>query len=149
MPVPLQFSNFIDVFMYLNSLKKHLIVVIDEYPYLKSETDSKHIDSVFQNIIDNTDDIRLILSGSHVSMMKELPREKNALYGRFQTVIRLKELSYLEAGAFCSDLTPYDKVSFYAVFGGSPYVLSQLDYNKSLETNIEQYLLNQNSPIYL
>ena len=43
--------------------------------------DSATVDSIFQNIIDNRlVNIELILSGSHIGMMKDTLQEKNALY---------------------------------------------------------------------
>lgn len=53
LPVPLNFSTLQDVFAYLNALPEKIIVVIDEYPYLKAMNDSATVDSIFQNIIDN------------------------------------------------------------------------------------------------
>ena len=38
LPVPLNFSTLQDVFIYLNALPKKIVVVIDEYPYLKKAT---------------------------------------------------------------------------------------------------------------
>lgn len=53
LPVPLSFNTLQDVFTYLNALPQKIVVVIDEYPYLKSMTDSAAVDSIFQSIIDN------------------------------------------------------------------------------------------------
>ena len=98
LPVPLNFSTLQDVFAYLNALPEKIIVVIDEYPYLKAMNDSATVDSIFQNIIDNRlANVELILSGSHIGMMKDTLQEKNALYGRFAVTIKLNELNYLEA----------------------------------------------------
>lgn len=53
LPVPLSFNTLQDVFTYLNALPQKLVVVIDEYPYLKAMNDSATVDSIFQSIIDN------------------------------------------------------------------------------------------------
>ena len=95
------FPSFQDVFAYLNTLSQQFIIVIDEYPYLKSMTQPETVDSTFQAIIDNhLANINLVVSGSHIGMMRDMLREGNALYGRFGTVIQLKELSYRLAAAF-------------------------------------------------
>ena len=79
--MPLNFGTLQDVFAYLNALPEKIVVVIDEYPYLKAMNDSATVDSIFQNIIDNRlVNIELILSGSHIGMMKDTLQEKNALY---------------------------------------------------------------------
>ena len=150
LPVAMSFQSFLDVFTYLSSVGKPLIVVIDEYPYLKAATKAEFVDSMMQSIIDNRlQNLQLILSGSHIGMMKEMLEEGNALYGRFKTVIHLKELPYHIASGFYPDLSAYDKVGFYSVFGGSPYILGQLNSKESLRENIIRTILNENSPVFL
>ena len=150
LPVPLNFGTLQDVFAYLNALPDKIVVVIDEYPYLKAMNDSATVDSIFQNIIDNRlVNIELILSGSHIGMMKDALQEKNALYGRFAVTIKLNELNYLEAAKFYPDKTPYDKAAHYAVFGGSPFVNQALQPTATIRENIISTILNPMSAIYL
>lgn len=150
LPVPLNFSTLQDVFIYLNALPKKIVVVIDEYPYLKKATDSATVDSIFQNFIDNRlSNIELVLSGSHIGMMKDLLQERNALYGRFAVTIKLNELNYLDAARFYPDRTPYDKVAHYAVFGGSPFVNQALNPAATLRENVISTILNPVSAVYL
>lgn len=150
LPVPLNFATLQDVFVYLNALPEKIIVVIDEYPYLKAMNDSATVDSIFQNIIDNRlVNIGLILSGSHIGMMKDTLQEKNALYGRFAVTIKLNELNYLEAAKFYPDKTPYDKAAHYAVFGGSPFVNQALQPTATIRENIISTILNPMSAVYL
>lgn len=149
LPVQMGFSTFADVFQYLNSLNKTFNIIIDEYPYLKQFVKGETVDSIFQTIIDNhISNIRLFISGSHVGMMKDLLEEKNALYGRFSLIIRLKELNYREAAIFYQDKTVYEKIAFYSVFGGSPFVNNQLDKNLDLKQNILQTVLNPLNAVY-
>ena len=146
----ISFNTIIDLFKYLNSLNKHIILLIDEYPYLYVKNDKDMIDSYFQNVLDNySSNLNIILSGSHIGMMKTIIKESNPLFGRFDTVIHLKEFDYYEASLFYDNLSNYDKVAFYSVFGGSPFILGQLDYSESLEYNIKKTFLNLNSAIYL
>ena len=150
LPVPLNFSTLQDVFAYLNALPEKIVVIIDEYPYLKAMNDSATVDSVFQNIIDNRlVNVELILSGSHIGMMKDTLQEKNALYGRFAVTIKLNEMNYLEAAKFYPDKTPYDKAAHYAVFGGSPFVNQALQPEATIRENIISTILNPMSAVYL
>lgn len=143
LPVQMGFASFQEVFQYLNTLDKTLNIIIDEYPYLKQFNKGETVDSIFQTIIDNDiTNIRLFISGSHVGMMKDLLEEKNALYGRFSLNIKLKELNYREAAVFYNDKTVYDKIAFYSVFGGSPFVNEQLDSKSDLKQNILKTVLN-------
>ena len=149
LPARIEFLSFSDLFLYLNSLNGTYNIVIDEYPYLKAVNKPETVDSVFQSVIDNSiGNIRLFISGSHVGMMKELLNEKNAFYGRFSSIIQLRELNYLEAAEFYPNLHVYDKVAFYAVFGGSPYINEFIDENKSLKENVISTILNSSHSVY-
>lgn len=149
LPVQMGFSSFQEVFQYLNTLDKTLNIIIDEYPYLKQFNKGETVDSIFQTIIDNDIiNIRLFISGSHVGMMKDLLEEKNALYGRFSLNIKLKELNHRETAVFYNDKTVYDKIAFYSVFGGSPFVNEQLDSKSDLKQNILKTVLNPLNAVY-
>ena len=149
LPAVIAFKSFADVFAYLNTLDKTFNIVIDEYPYLKMYTKPETVDSIFQTIIDNhIKNIRLFISGSHVGMMKDMLEERNALYGRFLLTIQLKELNYKEIAEFYKSKSVYDKIAFYGVFGGSPYVNGFIDENKSLRDNIVSTILLDSHPVY-
>lgn len=150
LPVPLAFSSLQDVFAYLNTMTQKMVVVVDEYTHLYAMNDSGVVDSVFQSIIDNRlSNIELILSGSHIGMMKDLLQEKNPLYGRFAASIKLEELNYLDAAKFYPDKSAYDKVAHYAVFGGSPFINQALNPVATLRENIIDTVLNPMSSVYL
>lgn len=149
LPARISFQSFNDIFAYLNTLDATLNVVIDEYPYLKVFSSPETVDSVFQSVIDNhLTNVRLFLSGSHIGMMKDLLEEKNALYGRFTTILHLKELDYVTAAQFYKNKSVYDKIAMYAVFGGSPYVNCALDGSKNIKENIIATILNPTSYVY-
>ena len=149
LPGLFSFDSFIDLFKYIDSLKEHMIVLIDEYPYLYYKNDKNEVDSIFQNILDKYSlNINVVISGSHIGMMKDLLQEKSPLFGRVETIIHLLELNYLEASQFYPNLSNYDKASFYCVFGGSPFILKQLNPNQSLEYNICNMFLNTASSVY-
>lgn len=148
-PEGVSFDGFIDLFKYINSLGKHIIILIDEYPYLYYKEDKNEVDSIFQNILDKyASNLNIVFSGSHIGMMKDLLREGNPIFGRTTTIIHLSELNYLESNEFYKNLSPYDKVAFYSVFGGSPYILQQIDESKSLKENVCALFLNTKSSIY-
>lgn len=150
LPVPLAFSSLQDVFAYLNTLTQKMVVVVDEYTHLYAMNDSGVVDSVFQGIIDNRlSNIELILAGSHIGMMKDLLQERNPLYGRFATSIKLDEMNYLDAAKFYPDKSAYDKVAHYAVFGGSSFINQALNSDATLRENIISTILNPMSPVYL
>jgi len=142
----ISFENWPDVFEYLGTLHENIVMVIDEYPYLKEPlhlAGRKQLDSMFQSIIDQMpSNVKLILSGSWISMMKEILEEDNPLYGRFSRIMDLKPFDYYDSASFYSDASLRSKFELYAVFGGFPYVNSYLDPSKSLRQNITEQILS-------
>ena len=100
-------------------------------------------DSMLQKIIDSLKgtSVKVIVSGSAVSMMKEMLDEGNPLFDRFGAVINLKEFDYYDASLFMKEISERDKTAYYSVFGGSPNVLEAIDTSLTLENNIERLLL--------
>lgn len=146
LPKSISFNNLFDLFDFIKKQNRPMLIIFDEYQYFKSSLKDGELDSYIQHIIDTLpDNIKLILCGSYISVMKELLLEENPLFGRFTKVIRLEEFNYYDASKFYSDLSVREKIRFYSVFGGSPYVLTNLDYSKTLEHNIENLLIDQNS----
>ena len=144
----INFNNMYELFKFINDQNEKMIIVIDEYPYLKAVDDANMVDSLFQKILDNCFNIDFILCGSHIGMMKDMLKEGNPLYSRFRSVIELKEFNYIEASYFYSNKTNYEKIAYYSVFGGSPYINSYINKNLSLKENIIDLFLNNNSNIY-
>jgi len=138
----IRFDSLFAMMDYLGSSDKKILLIIDEYPYLKQTKKKNEVDSYMQSVIDRLpENVKLILCGSYVTIMKELLIEGNPLFGRFTLIQHIHDFDYLDAAAFYPNLSVRDKVAFYAVFGGSPYVLENLDETISLQDNIKKLLL--------
>lgn len=144
----IHFDNFYELFTYINSNYRQIVIVIDEFPYLKEIENHKMVDSLFQKILDECNNIKFIVSGSHIGMMQDLLQEGNPLYGRFNSVINVEEFNYLEASYYYSALNQYDKISFYSIFGGSPFINESIDNSLTLKENIINLFLNENSSVF-
>ncbi len=142
-------DDIIELFDNLKAFNRNFTIILDEYQYLKRNFTSGNMDSYMQSIIDSLkgSGIKIILSGSYVSEMKELLLKTNPLFNRFQLIIHLKELDYYDAAAFYPDLSSREKAMFYSVFGGSPNALSLLNPEKSLEDNIKELFLHESAPL--
>lgn len=141
-------SDFESVFSILSLIGKKVVVVIDEFQYLKRKSDDYEAESNFKRVIDNlSPDIKLILNGASINVMKETLCYSNPLYGRFDMIINLLEFDYYESSLFFPSLAVRDKISLWAVFGGSPYILSLIDYRASLKGNIIKLLLDRNGAV--
>ena len=138
----IRFDSLFEMMDYLRTLDKKILIILDEYPYLKQTKKKNEVDSYIQAVIDRLpENVKLILCGSYITVMKELLEESNPLFGRFSLIQHIHEFDYYDAAKFYSDLSVRDKVAFYAVFGGSPYVLENLDTDLSLKDNILRLLL--------
>lgn len=139
-------ATFLDAFRELSRREKDTIVVIDEYQNLHKKEDDINIDSLMQIAIDQCPaDMKLILCGSHVSAMKKLLKEENPLFGRFDPVIHLQAMDYLDSALFYPDASLRDKISYYSVFGGCPYINAAVKAESGLKANITRLILPQDS----
>ena len=140
------FETLDDAFAFIKKQNKKVCVVIDEYQFLKETLKKGEVDSYFQIICDNLpSNVKLILCGSYISIMKELLEEDNPLFGRFTDIIHLEEMDYYDSSSFYKAKSVADKILLYSVFGGSPFVLENIDYKKSIKENIIEKLIKSNS----
>ncbi len=111
------FKDFFDfVFTYL----KGNVIFIDELQNFLKVNKSTIFD--LQRAIDKHKP-NLVVSGSLISAMKKLVEKyKSPLYGRFDAVIKLRELDFRTAYAICKDMSLglEDAFKIYSVFGGIP-----------------------------
>lgn len=132
-------------FLFKIGEKENLLLIIDEYPYMR---DGKKTDSILQRLIDkykHTSRLKLILCGSLVEVMKEMLLEDAPLFGRMKNKLEIKPFSYLDAAKFFPSSSNVDKFRYYATFGGIPYYLSLIDKRKSYEDNVKELLIKENS----
>ena len=124
-------------FLFQKAEKEQLILVLDEYPYLREN--SKGLDSILQSVIDHykdTSNMKLIVCGSYVDTMKALLEKQNPLYGRIDLTLNLKPMDYYESALFYSEFSDEDKVRLFSVFGGIPYYNRLINSGKSVLDNI-------------
>lgn len=139
---PVQFQTLNDIFEFLKSQKRDILVVMDEYQYLKQSGKKNEVDSFLQDIVDHlTPQVKVVLCGSYITIMKELLERENPLFGRFTHILHLEEFDYYDAARFYPRASIRRKIENYAIFGGSPFVLENLEENKSLKENIVRLLL--------
>ena len=127
--------------------KEKVIVVLDEYPYLRSFC--PEIDDILLRYSDRYQErnLKLILSGSTVGTMVGLNDRDSVLHGRFRLIMNVEAFDYFEAAKFVPRYSDDDKFRTYAVFGGIPYFLSFLDDSLTLRENIERLFISTSSPL--
>ena len=69
----MKFDSLFAMMDFLRTLDKKILLIIDEYPYLKQTKKKNEVDSYMQTVIDRLpDNVKLILCGSYITIMKEL-----------------------------------------------------------------------------
>ena len=130
----------------VRSQKERFVLIIDEYPSLRTRDDS--VSGALQRFIDeNKDDIKLflILCGSSLSMMiHEVMGYKSPLYGRRTGGLRVKPMSFQECRIFIPQYDLDDQVKIYSMVGGIPMYLEQF-HGTSLKEDIISNFLTANS----
>lgn len=124
-------------FLFETSKKEKIILVLDEYPYLRESIPG--MDSILQSLIDGYKEeanLSLVLLGSYVEIMRSLTEHSNPLYGRVDLSMNLAPMDYYESSLFYPRFSPSDKVKIYSVFGGIPYYNRLIDDTKSVKENI-------------
>lgn len=146
----LSFSSLYDVLMFLQkeSVRKKILFIIDEYPYMRN---GKATDSEIKNAIDDFDKLekknplKFILVGSSIDVMNILDAANMPLHGRFNKIITLFPLNYLESSLFYNEASYEDKIKYYSVFGGVPYFIKQIDPELSFDENIIRLFFSINA----
>ena len=145
----LEFKSLFDVLLFLHkeASKQKIIFVIDEYPYMR---EGKSTDSEIKNAIDEFDKLeeknplKFILCGSSVEVMNILDDVNMPLHGRFNSIIRLYPLNYIDSSKFYENVSNEDKIKYYSVFGGTPYFLKQINPSLSFDENVIRLFFAQN-----
>lgn len=121
------------------------VIVIDEFQYIAKERPS--ILSELQVLWDeelSRKNIFLILCGSAVSFIaKEVLGEKNPLYGRARTIMKVRPLPFQTTSQFVPNCTADDVFRGYAVLGGVPYFWQGMNPQRSLTENLASNLLRE------
>ena len=135
----LKFEDIESILKYIFelSINKKIILVLDEYSYLKKTING--IDSILQALIDKYKDkskLSLIILGSYVDIMKSMLLHSNPLYGRIDLTIELKPMDYYDSSLFYPNFSSEDKIKIYSVFGGIPYYNRLIDDSRSVKENI-------------
>ena len=144
------FNSIDSILDFLFNQDKKIIFVLDEYPYLVKKIQG--LDSILQNKIDtykHTSNLKIIISGSQIEMMKDMLEYDNPLYGRFSEIINLKELNYYDTSQFYPSISLEDKVKLYSILGGEPLYNSRINENIPVIDNILELIVKENSYIEL
>lgn len=128
-------ENFKDFFEQVFLHHKDSVVFIDEFQNITNVAPSFLYD--LQHLIDKHHP-DLVVTGSLISVMKGVVEAyKSPLYGRFDLIIKLKELDLLTVVEICRDmgLSFENTLRLYSVFGGIPKYYDLISRSKGFDIN--------------
>jgi AAA+ ATPase superfamily predicted ATPase len=146
------FNSYNEAFEYCfkAAMKKRLIFVIDEYPYL-AESD-RAVSSLLQTLIDkyqNNSHLFLILCGSSMSFMEnQVLGYKSPLYGRRSCQFKIEPLNYFECAKMLPGFSLIDKLTLYGICGGIPEYISRINNSLSIQQNVENLFFNPSGRLF-
>ncbi|MCD8119329.1 MAG: ATP-binding protein [Lachnospiraceae bacterium] len=121
------------------------IIVIDEIAFL-ARSDRGFLSELQYNIDHKFKDhpVKLILSGSTISFMKNILKDKRGpLFQRSTFRMNMKKMLYSDALAFLDGLSAEDKIKYLSLFGEHPYYLEMIDKNKTFDENLRRLLFGR------
>lgn len=124
---------------------KPFVIVIDEIAFI-SQSDEGFLSELQYNIDHNFKDteIKLILSGSTISFMKDILKNKRGpLFQRSTFQMNIKKMIYSDALAFLEGVTTEEKIKYLSIFGEHPFYLEMIDKSKSFDDNIFSLLFSR------
>ncbi|MCR5660214.1 MAG: ATP-binding protein [Bacteroidales bacterium] len=126
---------------------QRMVIFIDELPWM--DTPRSRFLSAFESFwngwCNGHDNVMLIVCGSATSwMLSNLSRSKGGLYGRLTCEIKVSPFTLKECEEYFEheniELSRYNIVQSYMVFGGIPYYLSYFRKGYSFEKNTDMIL---------
>jgi AAA+ ATPase superfamily predicted ATPase len=126
--------------------RERLLVVLDEFPYLVDSAPA--LPSILQAWLDHSaagTRIKLVLSGSHISAMRQLEGADQPLYGRRTRRFVVAPFGVNHIGAFVPGYSPQDRLIAYGALGGLPGHLALLDPSQDIASNGSALLLDPSS----
>lgn len=126
------------------------VIFIDELPWMDTPRSGflPAFESFWNGWCNGRDNIMLIVCGSATSwILSNLSRSKGGLYGRLTSEIKLSPFTLKECEEFFNhehiEMSRYDIVQSYMIFGGIPYYLSYMHRGISFEQNIDKILFGK------
>jgi len=124
---------------------KPFVIVIDEIAFI-SQSDKGFLSELQFNIDHKfkATEVKLILSGSTISFMKDIIKDKTGpLFQRSTFQMHVKKLIYSDALAFLDGVSAEDKIRYLSIFGEHPFYLEMIDKSRSFDENVFNLLFSR------
>jgi AAA+ ATPase superfamily predicted ATPase len=123
-----------------------MVVIIDEFPNLIRVNEG--LLSKFQKIWDSSRNLKLVLTGSAISVMEShLLGYKSPLYGRRTLSIKLEPLSFLHLKEFFPGKDWEELVRIYGITDGIPAYIKEVQFRLKAGERLEE-VFQPNKPLF-
>lgn len=149
---PGSYESWLGLFQAIQRLsqRQRFVFILDEYPYLAGST--SHLASVIQKMWDEHlqhTKLYFVLCSSYMSVMERDVLNRDApLYGRRTAQLTVRPLTVQQSAAFLSAQSPVELIEAYALTGGMPAYLAQLQPNLSWWMNLSQTVFDPANILY-
>ncbi len=146
-----EFTRIIDLVKYLIKTSPESVIFIDEIQNVYKINKAFLYD--FQRLMDKRKDIKIVVCGSHISIIKRIIEKQTApLYGRFDITVRIDELPIHTTTKIANDLgySFEDGLKMRMIFGGLPkyYELFEKIKKKKFEDYLLDFFVRYPRPLY-
>ena len=109
-----------------------IVVLLDEFQYLAADQDglrevASELNAVWESEIQRSAGVLVVLCGSAVRTLAALEQGGSPLYGRLDTSLVLAPFDCYDAAQMLSSYSMRDCIDLYAVLGGMPANLAEVD----------------------
>ncbi|NJE26421.1 ATP-binding protein [Thermococcus sp. MV5] len=126
--------------------EKRVVVVIDEFPNLIKI--NKGIVSKFQKIWDNAKNLKLVITGSSISIMESHTLGyRSPLYGRRTLSMKLQPLGFFHLREFFPEKSWEELVRIYGITDGIPAYIREVQYRLNAGEGLEE-VFHPNKPLF-
>ena len=124
---------------------KPFVLVLDEIAFIANS--DKGFLSELQYCVDHKfkeTKIKLLLSGSNISFMKDILKDKRGpLFQRSTFQMHVTKMPFSDAVSFLDGLSSEEKVKYLSLFGEYPFYLEMIDKSETFEENIKRLLFSK------
>lgn len=123
-----------------------VVVIIDEFPNLIKT--NKGIISKFQKIWDNAKNLKLVITGSSISIMEShVLGYKSPLYGRRTLSIKLQPLNFFHLRGFFPEKSWEELIRIYGITDGIPAYIKEVQFRLNAGEDLEE-VFQPNKPLF-
>ena len=144
-----RYDDWADLFraIYQHVAQRPTVLIFDEFPWAVEADDSlpSYLKTAWDQLFANSQ-VKLALTGSHISTMEKLLESDAPLFGRLTSKLYVRPLPFAEIKPFVRHYNAEKRLAVYALVGGIPDYLRAWDDQADLLTNIREFFVSENSP---